>query len=246
MKLTAQPALVGFLYQFQCSIMEVLECSPDDRVTFEGLQDLEIDSGEIRRSIQFKYLPSKTLCASTVRWPVLELLAQGTGDRERGKGGEEICELHIFVARDAGFRVGSIDDLKALGRYSDNGRERDYVLENRISDRELKRFLDSFRLVIGESLEKSYERVVRALAKKYCCTIALAEEYFYPRAIERCLKLATNADVQSRTVTASEFWDSIDGDVARGFVRKRMEREVVTGAGITIALQLLRKLILDL
>jgi len=244
MKLTAQPALVGFLYQFQCSILEVLECSPDDRVTFEGLQDLEIDSGEIRRSIQFKYLPSKTLCASTVRWPVLELLAQGTGNRERGTGGVGRSELHIFVARDAGFRIRSIVDLKTLARYSDNGRHRDYVLENGISDHELRRFLDSFRLVIGESLEKSYERVVHALAKKYCCTIALAEEYFYPRAIERCLKLATNANVQSRTVTASEFRESIDGDVVRGFVRKRMEREVITGAGIPIALQILRGLIL--
>jgi hypothetical protein len=57
--LTAQPALVGFLYQSQCSINEIVKLEPTDQITFEGNQDLEMATDTCTRSIQFKYLASK-------------------------------------------------------------------------------------------------------------------------------------------------------------------------------------------
>jgi hypothetical protein len=55
-----------------------------------------------------------------------------------------MAELNIYVSHETGLRIITIEALRQLGRYNNNGVERDHIAETGVTDGELSQFLNNF------------------------------------------------------------------------------------------------------
>ncbi len=71
----ADSTIRGYLYQFNKSILEVLQSNDDEKITLEGvIEDIDIQSPVSLTTIQCKYHEDKKYQISSVAAPILEML----------------------------------------------------------------------------------------------------------------------------------------------------------------------------
>jgi len=199
MKLTAQPVLAGYLYQFQQTAIELVKASSAARITIEATQDLEVHTPTEIRSIQYKYLPSKSLCPSTIGPPIRELYTDWKNDRDSLN---HRYELHIYTGLNSDYRFDSFEALKEL------------LPEPTSPNSKLKiknsEFLKSFTLIKGKTLYESYDELILALTRKFAAPIDITEDHLYPKTIASILTIGSEPNITNRTTTAASFWRAID------------------------------------
>jgi hypothetical protein len=205
-KRSAEQSLNGYLYQFQRSISRLIE-QPNDsnRATFEHIEDLDLLRGNSLHAVQFKYLPSKKLTTSLVRWPILDMLKDDFLNQRNAK-----YELFIYAEENPTFSIATAADLKKLSHYKSKKKAMDFLQSAGIHDLALDSFLKRFSITTGMPFETSKCELVSRMKKQFSCSQADAEDYYYPNAIDLCLKLSTEAKPQDRTITKRDFCNRID------------------------------------
>ena len=82
----ADSTIKGFLYQFNKSLFEILECDNQDIVTVEGMiEDIDILNDDKITAIQCKYHESSSFSISNLMNPFLELFVEYCKNREIGR-----------------------------------------------------------------------------------------------------------------------------------------------------------------
>ncbi len=71
----ANATIKGYYYQFDTSILKVLELSANsDSITVEGIEDIDINTATENTAIQCKYLSKPQFTNSSVRKPIMLML----------------------------------------------------------------------------------------------------------------------------------------------------------------------------
>ena len=71
---SAEATIKGYYYQFDTSILKLLElANDDDEITIEGIEDIDINSTD-ETTIQCKYLSKPNFINSAVREPISLML----------------------------------------------------------------------------------------------------------------------------------------------------------------------------
>jgi hypothetical protein len=205
-KRSAEQSLKGYLYQFQRSISRLIE-QPNDsnRATFEHIEDLDLLEGNSLHAVQFKYLPSKKLTMSLVRWPILDMLNDDFLNQRNAK-----YELFIYAQENQTFSIATAADLKKLSHYRSEKKAMDFLQSAGIHDHALDSFLKRFSITTGMPFEASQRELVAVLKKQFSCSQADAKDYYYQNAIDLCLKLSTGTRPQDRTITKRDFCNRND------------------------------------
>ena len=74
---TATDTIKGYFYQFDLSILQLLELDDEsDKITVEGIEDIDIDNATTQTAIQCKYHESvEAFSTSLIYKPMLQMAA---------------------------------------------------------------------------------------------------------------------------------------------------------------------------
>jgi hypothetical protein len=70
----ASATIQGFLYQFDATILSILELQEDDSLTIEGIEDFDVFSKDMSELFQCKYYEATRLTRSTIRDAIMPML----------------------------------------------------------------------------------------------------------------------------------------------------------------------------
>lgn len=220
----ATATIRGYIYQFDASILAVLDATGDDTVTVEGVEDFDVLSEDADTHGQVKYYEAQKLTDATVRdavLPMLEGFLRYPNDIRKRK--RYILYGHFKQAPDEAPTYTLADMQRILVH-------RPYMVDKttgekvRIelnlqakagaSDEELADFCGCFSVRLSEPFDTHRTRVIAKLAAALRVSKIEAEAYSYPSALTAMAALSTAATRPSRTTSRAAFLQLIRPDVA--------------------------------
>lgn len=195
-KRSAEATIAGYLYQFDKCIIEILNCENEtDKITIEGIEDIDIEDNNSNLSIQVKYYEGTEYNHSKISEAVRYLFSNYI---EYLNGNEKRREYYIYghynsitdkLKVNDNFIIQDIDEKKAIDIVKENfltynsskeGERKVYLDENIkyidednnesrrcILDEELEDFISLLKININaKSINDQYEELLTLLEEK--------------------------------------------------------------------------------
>lgn len=195
-KRSAEATIAGYLYQFDKCIIEILNCENEtDKITIEGIEDIDIEDNNSNLSIQVKYYEGTEYNHSKISEAVRYLFSNYI---EYLNGNEKRREYYIYghynsitdkLKVNDNFIIQDIDEKKAIDIIKENfltynsskeGERKVYLDENIkyidednnesrrcILDEELEDFISLLKININaKSIDDQYEELLTLLEEK--------------------------------------------------------------------------------
>ena len=232
----ADSTIKGFLYQFNKSLFEILECDNQDIVTVEGMiEDIDILNDDKITAIQCKYHESSSFSISNLMNPFLELFVEYCKNREIGRNVKYIL-YEYFPDNDSLLldniknsigktenkdtilkylsKLYKISDLSVLNliekpkkTQNDKNIIINYILINR-NNLEFKYKIEDFWDNFEYVQADKFEDLKNSVIEKMGCIFPKDEvEYlYYPNAISMIVEVSSNSDEKQRQIIKSNFF----------------------------------------
>jgi hypothetical protein len=201
MSRTADYTIQGFLYQFNKTVLEILDAQEDDIVTVEGIvEDIEVATPATLKAVQCKYHEASTsFTASAVYKPLLQMLKHFSDNKSSSIS--YILFAHFPVV---GTPHPVIDKaiLEAAMASKDKGLEKHVNAVPAGID--LDSFLGQFTMEFGPCYDEIVTRV-GDLLKANGIPSEEIDTLAYPNAIHYIATLSTKHNVAERKITKKEF-----------------------------------------
>lgn len=228
---SAVDTIRGYFYQFDYSILKVLQLSNhDDSIAVECIEDVDIRTATEVTAVQCKYYAGTEYNHSVIKPAVMFMLSHFKEIRDDGRplvkyllrgyysSGQHKLALPIDVAF-----------LKQhFLTYSEKKVVRLHHDELGLSDADLTDFLTLLDIdVNAASFENQFAQVIRELQTAYRCTAFEAEYFYYNNALALTRELSIQSSPASRTITKKAFIERSDTSGVlfnEWFVRKKGER----------------------
>ncbi|MFH1527959.1 MAG: hypothetical protein ABIG69_15110 [Bacteroidota bacterium] len=198
----ADYAIQGFLYQFNKTILEILQSSGDSNFTIEGIiEDIDVVCKTEIRAIQCKYHEEQqNFTLSLVYKPILQMMLHFQKN-------EQLGVKYILYAY--------FPNMIGTGTYQITNDQIDAILKTQNKDLEqytnllrdkinIQKFLKHFTFDFGQSLEKLVN-IVYSVLKDNGIPEADIETLVYPNAIQTIANLSIKHDENLRKITKSQF-----------------------------------------
>lgn len=220
----ATATIRGYIYQFDASILTVLDATGSDTVTVEGVEDFDVLSEDADTHGQVKYYEAQKLTDATVRDAVLPMLEGFLRyPVEIRKRKRYILYGHFKQAPDEAptYSLADMQRILVQRPYKVDETTGEKVrielnLQNKAgaSDEELTDFCDRFSVQLSEPFDTHRTRVIAKLAALLGVSKTEAKAYSYPSALTAMASLSTAATRQSRTTSRAAFLQLIRPNVA--------------------------------
>jgi hypothetical protein len=214
---SAYATIRGYLYQFDATVLSILDLPPDAHLTVEGVEDYDVAHGALTDLFQCKYYESAKLTPATLRDAILPMLrgflALPARDRPRrrlhlyGHFKESTSNLHWSI---------SVDNLKnaLVRRERSNGPSSPLMTINLqeelgASDDDLRLFVDQLHLHTTEDFDTHKATVIAALRRHCGVTPVEAECFLYPSARTLVSSLAARANPTERQTSRDQFLSKV-------------------------------------
>ncbi|WP_314344378.1 hypothetical protein [Corynebacterium variabile] len=193
-KRSASSTIAGYLYQFERSVVEVLQLKEDEPLRVEGIEDIDIWSDN-PRIVQVKYYAAQKWSLSSVRNAVHELLKSFADEQ----GVQYVLYVHFGFGEVPPKRL-DLSELKKCLTYKPRNKPVQYLYSN-YDDSVLADFAKSFQIISGDSLEEQRKTTTSAIAKALDCGEDEAEALHRMRAVQFLHEIAVNKDEKDRVIT---------------------------------------------
>lgn len=80
---TAGPAIRGYKYQFDKTIIELIRADSETIITIEGIEDYDRSSHYMNESVQIKYLEAQCFSLALIRDAIIPMLANSVTNLDR-------------------------------------------------------------------------------------------------------------------------------------------------------------------
>lgn len=188
-KRAAGPAIDGYLYQFEHSLLRILESSEGSAIRLEGIEDVDLWDGNQSTAVQVKYYSSQKYSGvKSLAKPIFQMLksfAQGTKIEftlyvHFGRGGNPPPTLEVRELEEC-LSSKTIDqaELSAIEGH-------------------LAAFSNHFKIQPGKSMEVQRELVIRRLTEALSCESTEAETLHRMRAVQLIQERSTKPNEQDR------------------------------------------------
>jgi hypothetical protein len=186
---SASPSLTGYHYQFNKSVLEVLNATAP--VTLEEVEDIDL----AHELIQCKYYAGSKFVRSLLKHPLNEFLKHFLASPAPPR-----YRLFGYYQNQPAAPAIALSDLKAiLGS--------DY----KAADAKAQTFLDKHLVLdFGVSFDQLRKSVHDALCKRLSCTKTECDLYFFNNALVEVYRLARQPTKPGRTTTRSSFLTAIN------------------------------------
>lgn len=206
---SATDTIKGYFYQFDYSIIKLLELSNDkDSIVIEGIEDVDIKTATDETAVQCKYYAKTEYNHSEIAKPIRLMLNNYKEAKDGHKRpvnyilyghfqkGQEKLKLPIDIAflKDK-FLTYKQDDVKYYHHISLG-----------LTDDDLKSFLSKLTININAiDYETQVSNVIELLENQFNCTAFEAENFYYNNALKEIKNIAVNPNIIERKITKIDF-----------------------------------------
>lgn len=204
----------GYFYQFDYSIVKLLELSQDtDTIIVEGIEDVDINTATDETAIQCKYYAKSEYNHSVIAKPIKMMLnhykevTNGTKKRINYKlyGYFQSGQTKLTLPIDSTFLKDH------FLTYTENKIKRYHHLELNLTDLELDDFISLLEIdIFALEYESQVSKISTLLMNHFGCKSFEAENYFYNNALKVIKDLAVEGNIAKRKISKSEFLKRIN------------------------------------
>ena len=214
---SAFATIKGFLYQFDATILTILEKKDDSLVDVEGIEDIDInDVSNITTAVQCKYYESTELTPSLLKDPILKMVEGFLSHRKNGRELKYILygyykNYNKGVLNDAGEVDITFDVMKnkiLKGKVA--GVDRNFQTELNASDHDIQEFLKVFNFKKAKDFDDQHAEVILQIQKSLNCDKQDVELFFYNSALTLVVNMAKERDDSKRSISKVEFLKKIN------------------------------------
>ena len=213
----AVDTIKGYYYQFNYSIFRILEGQDDDIVTIEGIEDVDVASGDETVAIQCKYYSKTEYHNSIIAKPIRFMFKDFM---ERTKKGNYISYKLCGTYKTGQFRLilplttNFVKENFFTYTETKKGAEKIiHVLHNELgaTDEQIETFIAKLTIDIhARSYEVLVETIINKIAAVFYCSKIEAELYYYNNALRVIKELATKENEEQRKISRQTFVQKID------------------------------------
>lgn len=213
----AVDTIKGYYYQFNYSILRILEGKDDDIVTIEGIEDVDVASGEEMVAIQCKYYSKTEYNHSIIAKPIRFMFKDFMKRTKKGNyisyklcGTYKTGQSKLILPLTTDF----VKDKFFTYTETKKGTEKiTHILHNELgaSDEQIETFIEKLTIDIwAQSYETLEETIMNKIADLFSCSKIEAELYYYNNALRVIKELATKENEKQRRISRQTFVHKID------------------------------------
>lgn len=225
---TAEAIIKGYYYQFDTSILKLLELQNDsDSIIIEGIEDIDIRTANDTTTVQCKYLSNPKFTNPVVRKPILLMLDHFVNPQTPNNL-NYVLYAHFEIESLGNEPVIDLAKLKEILTYSENGIEYHYEKVKGISDAQLLTFISQFKLTFGAEFYAQQKQIIDKLAIQFRCSESTANSFYYNNSLRIILNKAIQKGTSNREITKAEFIQKVDCSkvlFSEWFIRLRSKKE---------------------
>ena len=217
----------GYFYQFDKSILEILEQSNEtDMVTIEGIEDIDIENSDERNFIQCKYYEKTDFDNSIIRKPIQLMfrhyLENRTEPKDKNftyrlygyykKGHEKLLELTTENLKTyfLDFSKFGVIDESGNSNYQIKNKKGEVIFEETVEDDDIEDFKNHLFIDIkADSYENQIEKIKSKIQNDLSDYSEEDIELIYFNALKIIKDLACEHNIEKRQISKKEFWDRI-------------------------------------
>lgn len=211
---TAINTIKGYFYQFDYTILKLLELSLDtEHIFIERIEDIDIKTATEETAIQCKYYENTEYNHSVIAKPIRLMLDHFKEVKHGTKQNVIYCLYGYFKSgQDKLLEPINIDFLKEkFLTYSEKKVIHQHHIKHGLSDEDLAGFLSKLTININaEEYHVQLEKIFKLLMAQFSCSKFQAEAFFYNNAIKFIKNVSVQADVANRKITKKDFLNGID------------------------------------
>jgi hypothetical protein len=208
MSRAADYTIEGFLYQFNKTILEILNSQDGSNINVEGIiEDVEIVTPSVTTAIQCKYHgTSKAFTSSGIFEPLLQMMHHF--HTNPGANIRYILFAHYpSVTEDARPKIGEAELQAALDSTNKDFQKYIAVLQGKIN---INEFLPKFAMEFGPKYDDLIIDVNAAL-KANGIPVGEIDTLAYPNAINMIAGISVKHDPMERKITKQKFLEDLKG-----------------------------------
>lgn len=214
----ATDSIRGYHYQFDATILSLLELNAGDTLTIEGIEDLDVTRVGLSELYQCKYYENQKLTPSVIRDAILPMFEGFVKKDYPAKVDRKYWLYGHFKGHPLGEISRTIDQLKEIfvkGTDSvDTSGHKVRVKTNLLltlgaTDAHLAEFSKRFTIRVCNEFDEHKLSVKAALKNAFNVSKDEADLYHYPSAFTFVSDLAANHDKATRTISKTQFMDGI-------------------------------------
>ena len=202
---SANATIKGYVYQFDDTIIRILNSSNRQSVLVEGIEDVDIEYGNTSEAIQCKYLPSKKYSLASIRDAILPMLHDFL-DRVRRRRQKIHYRLFAYFSDISPGEI--LLDLQSAKQCLIKKKKDDTVINYQndygASDSELGRFLTFLTIEIATEYNRHKDDVFEVIKQEYSCDDAEIE-FYYNNALSLVAQMASESEESDRRITKQRF-----------------------------------------
>lgn len=205
---TADSTIKGFLYQFNKTLLEIIQAEDDETIIVEGLvEDIDVYHADgTLKAIQCKYHESKDKYVDSIIYKPLLQMAEAFS-KNPTKDIKYIVFLHV-PNEELGEREVTIETLNAARTTNDKSLIK--IVGRIESTFDADNFLKNVKLEFGSSIDDLEAKVKEAL-EKYELTGSDVETILYPNAITKISKLSSLKTEDDRKISNKHLKKYLSG-----------------------------------
>lgn len=209
----ATATIRGYIYQFDATILRLLELSPNEALTIEGVEDFDVTSESNVEFSQVKYYASQKLTDAVLRDAILPMLKGFLSLPNTARLGKTYILYGHFKEAGRGSKSTDLAELQRIlirttyeeiaGRRK--AQSRGLQLELKASDADLAAFSACLSIRLVDDYQTHKDFVISKLSSIMRISNVEARSYTYPTALTLVSDLASTSLVSSRTITGQDF-----------------------------------------
>lgn len=229
----ANSSIRGYLYQFNKTILEILNSSDDKVITLEGIEDIEINSSLETILIQCKYHEALNFSMSNVALPILEMFAHYCNNNSnknfsyrlyiffKNEAEMSLADFESYIKQTKSkeiilkffhqiFIIQNINILNLINKNSKNESEEKKILsyyEKNINKLEYKIdiniFWEKFEYIKAEEFDSLEDSIIEKLQE--FTDKENAKFLFYPNAFSKIAELSSKPKIEERKITKQQL-----------------------------------------
>lgn len=218
-------AIKGYFYQFDKTILELLQRSDNDAIYIEGIEDIDLKTVDDNTAIQCKYYENTEYNSSVIAKPI-RLMLKDFADRVFNSKESYKYTLYgfYFKGHDKLTLPLTVEYLKdnflIYHEYEKKDKEDDKKrikktiethIELGLNDQHLSDFISLLTIDINApSYDEQINEVLNKIKGIYSCSAFEAEFYYYNNAISLIKKYSTMKGEENRKILPVDFKNQID------------------------------------
>ena len=228
---SATATIKGYFYQFDQTIVRLLEATKHGSITVEGVEDIDLDDGDESAFVQCKYYEGTEYNHSVIKEAVIHMLRHF---HAAGCPSDQVFRYRLHGHYRSGqhkLTLPLTDEFlkEHFLTYTKDKHVHKVHEELAITDEQLAAFRALLDIDVNAlSYDDQQAKVLKLLATEIpACTAGDALSFFYPMAINVVQGLAIEADEAKRKITKDQFLTAINRKdvVFSGWLREHLGGE---------------------